>query len=550
MSAKQIIFSNDARDKVLKGVEQLYTAVKATMGPSGRNVLIEKSYGAPTVTKDGVSVAKEIELEDKFENMGAQLVKEAATRTNDAAGDGTTTATVLAYAIMSRGLKHLGKGANAISIKKGIDKAVHAVSEELNRMKKDVSSKEEYKAVATISAQDEEVGDVIAEVMDEAGKDGVVTVEAGQTLGLEKDYVEGMQFDQGYISPYFVTDTNRMEAVFEKPYILLTDGKIGSIQEILPLLEQIAQKGKKEIVIIAENIEGEALATLVVNKLRGTFNALAIKAPAFGDRRKEILKDIAALTGGRVISEEVGLKLENASIDDLGTAGRVVCTKDATLIVDGNGAKEEIDARVNQIKAAIDTTSSDFDKEKLQERLAKLSGGVAVIRVGAATEVEQKEKQHRVEDALSATRAAAEEGILPGGGTAYIRALSVLDNVKTENNDQAIGVEIIKEALTAPLENIAANAGAPADVVVDKVRHAKGNEGYNALTGVYEDLVKAMVIDPKKVTRSALENAASVASMFLTLEAAISDIPKKDDAAADAAAAAAMGGMGGMGGMM
>lgn len=545
MSAKQIVFSTEAREKVLKGVEQLYSAVKATMGPSGRNVLIEKSYGAPTVTKDGVSVAKEIELEDKFENMGAQLVKEAATRTNDAAGDGTTTATVLAYAIMSRGLKHLGKGANAISIKKGIDKAVAAVTAELEKMKKDVSSKEEYKAVATISAQDDEVGEIIAEVMDEAGKDGVVTVEAGQTLGLEKEYVEGMQFDQGYISPYFVTDTNRMEAVFEKPYILITDQKIGSIQEILPVLEQIAQKGRKEIVIIAENIEGDALTTLVLNKLRGTFSALAVKAPAFGDRRKEILKDIAALTGARVISEEVGLKLENTSIDDLGTAAKVVATKDATLIVDGNGKKADIEARVNQIKAAIENTSSDFDREKLAERLAKLSGGVAVIRVGAATEVEQKEKQHRVEDALSATRAAAEEGILPGGGTAYIRALSALDTLKVDNNDQAVGVEIIKEALTAPLENIAGNAGAASDVVVDKVRQAKGNEGYNALTGEYEDLVKAMVIDPKKVTRSALENAASVASMFLTLEAAISEIPKQDDGAA-AAAAAAMGGMGGM----
>lgn len=550
MSAKQILFSTDAREKVLKGVEQLYSAVKATMGPSGRNVLIEKSYGAPMVTKDGVSVAKEIELEDTFENMGAQLVKEAATKTNDAAGDGTTTATVLAYAIMSRGLKHIGKGANAISIKKGIDKAVAAVSDELTKMKKDVSSKEEYKAVATISAQDEEVGEIIAEVMDKFGAEGVITIEAGQTLGIETESVEGMQFDQGYISPYFVTDTNRMEAVFEKPYILLTDGKIGSIQEILPLLEQIAQKGKKEIVIIAENIEGEALATLVVNKLRGTFNALAIKAPAFGDRRKEILKDIAALTGGRVISEEVGLKLENATVEDLGIAGRVVATKDATLIVDGDGKKEDIEARVNQIKTAIEASNSDFDKDKLKERLAKLTDGVSVIRVGAATEVEQKEKQHRVEDALSATRAAAAEGILPGGGTAYIRALSALDSVKTDNSDQAVGVEIIKEALTAPLENIAANAGAPGDVVVDKVKQAKGNEGYNALTGDYEDLVKAMVIDPKKVTRSALENAASVASMFLTLEAAITEIPKPDDGAAAAAAAAGMGGMGGMGGMM
>ncbi|MBT7929118.1 chaperonin GroEL, partial [Candidatus Peregrinibacteria bacterium] len=403
MSAKDIKFSSDAREQILQGVEKLYNAVRVTMGPSGRNVIVERAYGAPTVTKDGVSVAREVELEDSFENMGAQLVKEAATKTNDAAGDGTTTATVLAFAIMQRGLKHIGKGANAISIKRGIDLAVNTVTDELTKMKKDISSKEEYKAVATISAQDEEVGDIIAEVIDEAGKSGVITVEAGQTLGLEKEYVEGMQFDQGYISPYFVTDTNRMEAEFEKPYILITDKKIGSIQEILPLLEQIAQKGRKEIVIIAESIEGEALATLVVNRLRGTFNALAVKAPAFGDRRKEILSDIAALTGGRVISEEVGLKLENATIEDLGTARKVVSTKDNTLIVDGGGEKQDIDARISQIKAGIESSKSDFDRDKLQERLAKLSGGVAVIRVGAATEVEQKERQHRVEDALSAT---------------------------------------------------------------------------------------------------------------------------------------------------
>ena len=547
MSAKDIKFSSDAREQILQGVEKLYNAVRVTMGPSGRNVIVERAYGAPTVTKDGVSVAREVELEDSFENMGAQLVKEAATKTNDAAGDGTTTATVLAFAIMQRGLKHIGKGANAISIKRGIDLAVNTVTDELTKMKKDISSKEEYKAVATISAQDEEVGDIIAEVIDEAGKSGVITVEAGQTLGLEKEYVEGMQFDQGYISPYFVTDTNRMEAEFEKPYILITDKKIGSIQEILPLLEQIAQKGRKEIVIIAESIEGEALATLVVNRLRGTFNALAVKAPAFGDRRKEILSDIAALTGGRVISEEVGLKLENATIEDLGTARKVVSTKDNTLIVDGGGEKQDIDARISQIKAGIESSRSDFDRDKLQERLAKLSGGVAVIRVGAATEVEQKERQHRVEDALSATRAAAEEGILPGGGTAYLRALDALEKVKTDNDDQQIGVEIIKEALSAPLENIASNAGAPADVVVDKVRQAKGNEGYNALTGKYEDLAKAMIIDPKKVTRSALENAASVASMFLTLEAAICEIPKKEEAAPAGAPGGGMGGMGGMG---
>ena len=539
--AKQLLFSNAARERVLAGVSKLTEAVRATMGPKGRNVLLEKSYGAPTVTKDGVTVAKEIELEDKFENMGAQLVKEAATRTNDAAGDGTTTATVLAHAIMEAGLKHLSSGSNAISIKRGIDKAVEAVVAELEKMKKDISSKDEYKAVANISAQDEEIGDVIAEVIDEAGKDGVVTVEAGQTLGIEKGYVEGMQFDNGYISPYFVTDPARMEAVFENASILITDRKIGSIQDILPLLEGLAQRGRKEIVIIAENIEGEALATLVVNKLRGTFSALAVKAPAFGDRRKEILKDIAALTGGRLISEEVGLKLENASVEDLGKAKKVIATKDSTTIVGGAGKKSDITARINEIKTGMEKSKSDFDKEKLQERLAKLTGGVAVIRVGAATEVEQKERQHRVEDALSATRAAAEEGILPGGGVAYIRAMKVLDVLKAGNEDEQIGVEIVKEALLSPLRNIAANAGAAQDVVVDKVRQMKGNEGFNALTGKYEDMVKARIIDPKKVTRSALQNAASVASMFLTLEAAVAEIPKKEEHAPMQG-----GGMGGM----
>ncbi|KKW39707.1 MAG: 60 kDa chaperonin, partial [Candidatus Peribacteria bacterium GW2011_GWC2_54_8] len=412
---------------------------------------------------------------------------------------------------------------------------------ELEKMKKDISSKDEYKAVANISAQDEEIGDVIAEVIDEAGKDGVVTVEAGQTLGIEKEYVEGMQFDNGYISPYFVTDPARMEAVFENASILITDRKIGSIQDILPLLEGLAQRGRKEIVIIAENIEGEALATLVVNKLRGTFSALAVKAPAFGDRRKEILKDIAALTGGRLISEEVGLKLENASVEDLGKAKKVIATKDSTTIVGGAGKKSDITARINEIKTGMEKSKSDFDKEKLQERLAKLTGGVAVIRVGAATEVEQKERQHRVEDALSATRAAAEEGILPGGGVAYIRAMKVLDVLKAGNEDEQIGVEIVKEALLSPLRNIAANAGAAQDVVVDKVRQMKGNEGFNALTGKYEDMVKARIIDPKKVTRSALQNAASVASMFLTLEAAVAEIPKKEEHAPMQG-----GGMGGM----
>ncbi|MBI4129439.1 chaperonin GroEL [Candidatus Peregrinibacteria bacterium] len=529
MSAKQLLFGSEARSKVFRGVTKLTEAVRATLGPKGRNVLIEKKYGGPVVTKDGVSVAKEVELDDTFENMGAQLVKQAAERTNDAAGDGTTTATVLAHAMMEEGIRHLSAGSNAIGIKNGMMKAVQAVADHLEKQKRVVSKKEEYAAVASISAQDDGIGKTIAEVIEKVGKEGVVTVDKGETLGIEQEYVEGMQFDQGYISPYFVTDTGRMEAVFEKPYLLITDKKIGSIQEILPLLEGLVQKGRKDIVIIAENVEGEALATLVVNKIRGTFSAVAVKAPAFGDRRKEILKDIAALTGGRVISEEIGLKLENATVDDLGTARKVVVTKDTCTVVDGGGKKEEIDARVHQIKANLETTKSEFDREKLQERLAKLSGGVAIIKVGAATEVEQKEKQHRVEDALSATRAAGEEGIVPGGGTAYIRALEALETLQGGTEDERIGIEIVKSALTAPTEHIANNAGIVGKVVVEKVQNScKGNEGYNALTGVYEDLVKAMVIDPKKVTRSALENAASVAAMFLTLEVAVTEIPKKE----------------------
>ena len=529
--AKQLLTGDKARQKILTGVSTLAAAVRATMGPKGRNVVLDKKYGGPTVTKDGVTVAKEIELEDPFENMGAQLVKEAATKTNDAAGDGTTTATVLAHAMMEEGLKHLKSGSNPILIKKGMEMAAAEVSSFLEKLKKDVTKKSEYAAVATISAQDGDIGELIAEVIEEVGKDGVVTVEAGQTLGIEKEFVEGMQFDQGYISPYFVTDAARMEAVYDKPYILITDKKISSIQEILPVLEQVAQKGRKEIVIICESIEGEALATLILNKIRGTFSALAVKAPAFGDRRKEILKDIAALTGGRVISEEVGLKLESTTLADLGQARKVVSNKDATLVVDGSGDKKEIAARVNEIKAQIDNVKSDFDREKLQERLAKLTGGVAVIKVGAATEVEQKEKQHRVEDALSATRAAAEEGIVPGGGTAYIRSLDVLEKLLkgTKDKDEQIGIQIVANSLVAPAKNIAENAGIAGDVVVSKVKDGKDGFGYNALTDTYGDLVKDMVIDPKKVTRSALENAVSVAAMFLTLEVAVTDIPKKDE---------------------
>jgi len=545
MSAKQLTFGDDARHKIVAGIRKLANAVRVTMGPNGRNALIAKSYGAPTVTKDGVTVAKEIELEDAWENMGAQLVKEAATKTNDAAGDGTTTATVLAEGMITEGLKFLTAGANAISMKTGIMKAVEAVVADLEKQKKNISTKEEFAAVATVSAQDEGVGKIISEVMDQVGSDGVVTVEAGQTMGMEKEYVEGMQFDSGYISAYFVTDPARMEAVFKNPSILITDKKIGSIQEILPLLEQLAQSGKKEIVIIAENIEGEALATLVVNKIRGTFTAVAVKAPAFGDRRKEMLKDIAILTGGRVISEEVGLKLENATLADLGSAAKVVITKDNTLIVDGGGEKKEIDARVEEIKAGIENTKSDFDREKLQERMAKLSGGVAVIKVGAATEVEQKELQHRVEDALSATRAAAEEGIVAGGGSALIHALKCLDKVKGSNEDEQIGIDIVKMALVYPTKNIAQNAGLEGSVIVEKVKQAKEtNLGYNVTKEAVEDLITAGIIDPKKVTRSALQNAASVAAMFLTIEVGIVDAPKKDSPAP-----AMPGGMGGMGGM-
>jgi chaperonin GroEL len=543
MSAKQLSFGDDARLKIVRGVRKLADAVRVTMGPNGRNALIAKSYGAPTVTKDGVTVAKEIELEDAWENMGAQLVKEAATKTNDAAGDGTTTATVLAEGIISEGLKFLTAGANAISMKNGIMKAVETVIANLEKQAKKISTKEEFAAVATISAQDKEVGTIISDVMDQVGSNGVVTVEAGQTMGLEKEYVEGMQFDSGYISPYFVTDPSRMEAVYQNAYILITDKKISSIQDILPVLEKLAQSGRKEIVIIAENIEGEALTTLVINKLRGTFNAVALKAPAFGDRRKEMLKDIAILTGGRVISEEVGLKLENTELADLGQAKKVVVTKDNTLIVDGNGEKSAIASRVEEIKTSMEMTKSDFDREKLQERMAKLSGGVAVIKVGAATEVEQKELQHRVEDALSATRAAAEEGIVAGGGSALIHALKSLEHLKGVNGDENIGIDIVKMALVYPLKNIAQNAGLEGSVIVEHVKLASDvNMGYNVTSQKVEDLVKIGVIDPKKVTRSALQNAASVAAMFLTVEVGIVDAPKKD------APAPAMPG-GGMGGM-
>lgn len=526
--AKQVKFNEHARRKLKAGVDKLANAVKITLGPKGRNVVLEKGFGAPTITNDGVTIAKEIELEDKIENMGAEIIKEVASKTNDVAGDGTTTATLLAQVLVREGMRNVTAGANPLALKRGIEKGTKEVVKALKEMSRQVTGKEEIAHVATNSAQDPEVGKLIAEVMDEVGKDGVVTVEESQTFGLSKEIVEGMQFDRGYISPYMVTDTERMEAVFETPNILITDQKISSLSSILPLLEKLAQSGKKELVIIAEDVEGEALATLVVNKLRGAFNALAIKAPGFGDRRKEMLEDIAILTGGKVISEEVGLKLENTEVTMLGGAHRVVATKENTTIVGGKGKKAEIEKRVNQVKVQIERSDSDFDKEKLKERLAKLSSGVAVIKVGAATEVEQKEKQHRIEDALSATRAAVEEGIVPGGGVALLRTLSKLDELDFEG-DEAVGLNILKLALEEPLRQIAINAGKEGSVIVEEVKKRKGSEGYNAETGVYEDMVNVGLVDPTKVTRSALQNAVSGASMLLTTEVVVADLPEKKE---------------------
>ena len=531
--AKKVSFSQDALQKLLEGVLKLAKAVRITMGPKGRNVVIDKKFGGPTITNDGVSIAKEIDLEDPEENLGAQLIKEAATKTNDVAGDGTTTATVLAAEIIQEGIRNVAAGANPVHMKIGIERAVELVVSELQKMSKKISTTDEVAQVATISAQNPEVGKLIAQAMDLVGKDGVITVEEGQTVGLSKEVVEGMQFDNGFISPYFVTDSARMEAVFENAKILVTDKKIGSIQEILPLLEAVAQAGKKEIVIIAEDIEGEALATLVVNKLRGTFNALAVKAPAFGDRRKAMLQDIAVLTGARVISEEVGLKLENATVEDLGEARKVICDKDTTTIIEGKGNKKDLENRVAQIKAEIENTDSDFDREKLQERLAKLTGGVAVIRVGAATEVELKEKKHRIEDALSATRAAVEEGIVAGGGTALLKTSALLDDLvaKTKDEDEKVGVKIIQKALRAPVWQIAQNAGFEGAVVTEKVLGDKSAEfGFNAQSGNFENLVSAGVVDPAKVTRFAIQNAASAGSMLLTTGAAVTEIPAEKDA--------------------
>jgi chaperonin GroEL len=548
--AKQLVFSDEARRSLIKGVDTLAKAVVTTLGPKGRNVALDRKFGSPTITHDGVTVAKEIELEDPFENMGAQLLKEAATKTNDIAGDGTTTSTVLAHSIVTGGMRNLAAGANPMLLKLGILAAAEAVGKEISENSIDVETKEDIANVASISAQDREIGELIADVMDKVGKDGVITVEESRGLEFETEYVEGMQFDRGYLSPYFITDPEGMEANIEDAYVLIHDKKISAAQDIVPILEKLVQIGKREFVIIAEDIDGEALATLVLNKLRGMLNVLAIKAPGFGDRRKAMLQDIAVLTGGTVITEEMGRKLDSVTMEDLGRAERVISTKDDTTIVGGSGDVAAIKGRIEQIRVEIDKSTSDYDREKLQERLAKLSGGVAIIRVGAATETELKEKKHRVEDALSATRAAVEDGIVPGGGVALINALHVLAELKMDYPDAQIGVSIVRDALEVPMRKIAANAGKDGSVILENVRRkqieTKDNKlGYNVLTEAYGDMVKAGVIDPAKVTRGALENAASIAAMILTTEALITDIPEPEPPMPPG------GGMGGgMGGMM
>ena len=532
--AKEIHYSEIARKKLKSGVDKLANAVKVTLGPRGRNVVLDRGFGAPTITNDGVTIAKEIELEDKIENLGAEIVKEVASKTNDIAGDGTTTATVLAQAIISEGLKNVAAGANPLALKRGIEMATKKAVEYLKSISKPVAGKDEIVKVATISAEDSELGNLIAEVIDEIGKDGVVTVEESKKFGLEKEIVKGLQFDRGYVSPYMVTDTEHMRAEVEDPYILITDRKISSLQDILPVLEKVANTGKKDLVIIADEIEGDALATLVVNKLRGVLNCLAVKAPGFGDRKKEILQDIAVVTGGKVISEETGMKLESVQLEDLGRARKVISTKDNTTIIEGKGKKEDIEARIQQIRNQIKETESEFDKEKLEERLGKLSGGVAVIKVGAPTEVEQKARQHKAEDALAATKAAIEEGIVPGGGVALLRASEALEEIKIKEKgdlekDINTGVEILKKAIEAPIRQIAQNAGVDAGIVVAKVKESKEiGFGFNALTLEFEDLFKRGIIDPTKVVRSALENAASAASTLLTTEAVVSELPEKE----------------------
>jgi chaperonin GroEL len=529
--AKKVIFDEQARKKLLAGVNKLANAVKVTLGPKGRAVVLDKGFGAPTITRDGVTIAKEIELEDKIENLGAELVKEVASKTNDVAGDGTTTATLLAQVLISEGLKNVSAGVDPIGMQKGLEEAVKLVVEELKKISKPVKGKEDIAHVATISARDEEIGKLIADVIDKVGRDGVVTVEEGQTVGLTYEIVEGMQFDRGYISPYMITNPEKMEAVLENPFILITDKKLSSIHELVPILEKVVQSGRKNILIIAEEVEGEALATLIVNKLKGVLISVAVKAPGFGDRRKEMLKDIAVLTGGEIISEELGIKLEHADLSMLGEAQKVIVTKDTTTIVGGRGSKTEIEKRVQQIRAQLEKTTSEYDREKLQERLAKLTGGVAVIKVGAPTETEQKEKQHRIEDAVSATKAAIEEGIVPGGGVALIRTLpkleALLEKLSKEDIAKYIGAQIVRKAVEAPLRQIAENAGVDSSVVVEKVKEGKDAFGFNAATLRYEDLYQTGVIDPTKVTRSALENAASVASLLLITQAVVSELPEK-----------------------
>jgi chaperonin GroEL len=546
--AKQIAFTDDARRRLKSGVDALAEAVKTTLGPKGRNVALDKKWGAPTVTHDGVTVAKEIELEDPYENMGAQLLKEAATKTNDVAGDGTTTATVLAQAIVNEGLKNVAAGANPMLLKRGIEIAAEKATESILAQAIAVKGKSEIANVASISAADTEIGDLIAEVMDKVGKDGVITVEESKGLAFETEYVDGMQFDRGYISPYFITDQEAMAAVLNDPYILIHDKKISSAQDIVPALEKLVQTGKRDLVIIAEDVDGEALATLVLNKLRGTFNVVAVKAPGFGDRRKAMLQDIAVLTGGTVITEEMGRKLDSTTLDDLGRASKVSSTKDDTTVVGGAGSESAIQGRINQIKAEIENSTSDYDREKLQERLAKLAGGVAVIGVGAATEVELKEKKHRVEDALSATRAAVEEGVVPGGGVALINVIDSLKGLSHSNADINTGINILRRALEEPMRQLARNAGQEGAVIIEEVRrrrNEKGGEfiGYNVLEDAYVDMVEAGIIDPAKVTRSAIQNAASIASMILTTEALVTDIPEKHPPMP-------AGGDPGMGGMM
>jgi len=547
MAAKDVRFADESRQRMMRGVNILANAVKVTLGPKGRNVVLDKSFGAPTVTKDGVSVAKEIELEDKFENMGAQMVKEVASKTSDIAGDGTTTATVLAQCMLQEGLKAVAAGMNPMDLKRGLDKAVIAVVKGLEALSTPTVDDKAIAQVGAISANsDPQIGDIIADAMTKVGKEGVITVEEGQALENELEVVEGMQFDRGYLSPYFINDQESMSAELEDPMILLHDKKISNIRDLLPLLEGVAKSGKP-LVIVAEDVEGEALATLVVNTIRGIVKVVAIKAPGFGDRRKAMLQDMAVLTGGNVVSEEVGLSLEKATLDDLGSAKKVQVTKENTIIIDGGGAPKDIEARVNQVRQQIEETTSDYDREKLQERVAKLAGGVAVIKVGASTEIEMKEKKARVEDALHATRAAVEEGIVAGGGVALIRAMASLDGLKTDNTDQDVGVDIARRALVEPLRQIVQNAGAEASVILNKVKEGKGNFGFNAATEEFGDLVKMGILDPTKVVRTALQNATSIAGLMITTEAMVADAPKKDEPAMPGGDMGGMGGMGGMG---